>query len=186
MSLPSLNQEAEARAIKAAAQLLAPCSPAGLRVFGVTVSELCPALLHPLQLPLNSAAPSGHHGALGASLDTGLSPNGALQELGIPAGGWGRDPEQYRSSTHTVPSSSSVPHGVLALIPAGFSLSACTGWGLFSKPTRSPRGSSWSCACSVPGVLLVGDPADTRRGNWASCLHTSASLVPVPCNSSGA
>lgn len=30
MSLPSLNQEAEARAIKAAAQLLAPCSPAGL------------------------------------------------------------------------------------------------------------------------------------------------------------
>lgn len=92
-------------------------------------------------------------------------------------------PEQY---THTVPTSSSVPHGVLALIPAGFSLSACTGWGLFSKPTRSPRGSSWSCVCSVPGVLLVGEPAGTRRGNWASCLHTSASLVPVPCNSSGA
>lgn len=73
----------------------------GCEFLGVTVSKLCLALLHPLQLPLASAAPSGHHGALGASLDTGLSPNGALQELGIPAGGWGRDPEQYRSSTHT-------------------------------------------------------------------------------------
>lgn len=44
----------------------------GCEFLGVTVSKLCPALLHPLQLPLASAAPSGHHmGLLGPAWTRG-------------------------------------------------------------------------------------------------------------------